>query len=135
MVAFSIIILIMLPIVAVIILTNAGIDVVSDHLVGVNTQTQKIEIKDPLNGKVIAEVSPLMEWPVAGVVTLEFGESDWPYQPFHTGIDIANPKVRSATRLFPLWQEQLLMPEKYSGDMESIFRLIMGITFHLFTHI
>lgn len=91
----------MLPIVAVIILTNAGIDVVSDHLVGVNTQTQKIEIKDPLNGQVIAEVSPLMEWPVAGIVTLEFGQSDWPYQPFHTGIDIANPYGKIGDPIIP----------------------------------
>jgi len=69
-----------------------------------------------------------MEWPVAGVVTLEFGESDWPYQPFHTGIDIANPQGKIGDPIFLLWQEQLLMQEKYSGDTESISRLIMGIT-------
>jgi len=101
LVAFSIIILILLPIVAVIILTNAGLDVVSDKLATVNTQTQKIEIKDPLNGQVITEISPLMEWPVAGVVTLEFGQSDWPYQPFHTGIDIANPQGKIGDPIIP----------------------------------
>jgi len=53
-----------------------------------------------------------MEWPVAGVVTLEFGESDWPYQPFHTGIDLPTRKARLAIRLFLLWQKQLLMQEK-----------------------
>lgn len=100
-VAFSIIILILLPVVAVIILTNAGIDVVSDKLATVNTQTQKIEIKNPLNGQVIAEVSPLMEWPVAGVVTLEFGEPDLPYQLFHTGIDIANPYGKIGDPIIP----------------------------------
>ncbi len=91
LVAFSIIILILLPIVAVIILTNAGIDVVSDRLATINTQTQKIELHDPITGDIIKEISPSITWPVKGVITLEFGESDWPYQPFHTGIDIANP--------------------------------------------
>ena len=91
LVAFSVIILIMLPIIAVIMLTNAGIDIVSDRLATVNTQTQKVEIHDPLTGEVIKEISPSITWPVKGVITLEFGESDWPYQPFHTGIDIANP--------------------------------------------
>jgi murein DD-endopeptidase MepM/ murein hydrolase activator NlpD len=28
-------------------------------------------------------------WPVKGIVTLEFGAPDYPYQPSHTGIDIA----------------------------------------------
>jgi murein DD-endopeptidase MepM/ murein hydrolase activator NlpD len=101
LVAFSVIILIMLPIVAVIILTNAGIDVVSDKLASINTQTQKVDIHDPLTGKVISQVSQVMEWPVAGVVTLEFGESDWPYQPFHTGIDIANPQGKIGDPIIP----------------------------------
>ena len=30
-------------------------------------------------------------WPVHGPVTLEFGQSDLPYQPSHTGMDIAAP--------------------------------------------
>ena len=28
-------------------------------------------------------------WPVIGPISLEFGQSDLPYQPVHTGIDIA----------------------------------------------
>lgn len=87
----SFLIAISLPIIAVIILTNVGIDVVSDKLATYNTQTNKVQILDPLTGKVVKEISPLIAWPATGVITLEFGESDWPYQPFHTGIDIANP--------------------------------------------
>ena len=81
----------LLPFIAVIILTQTGIDIVSDHLATVDTQTNKVQIHDPATGKVIAEVNGSMVWPVHGVVTLEFGAIDLPYQPLHTGIDIANP--------------------------------------------
>ena len=101
LVVFSFIILLSLPIIAVLILTNAGIDTVSDKLATVNTQTQKIQIHNPLNGSVITEISPVMEWPVAGFITLEFGQSDWPYQPFHTGIDIANPEGKIGDPIVP----------------------------------
>lgn len=84
----------LLPFVAVILLTNAGIDIVSDHLATVNIQTQTVEIHDPATGKVIAKIQSNAVWPVKGVVTLEFGESDLPFQPLHTGIDIANPNGR-----------------------------------------
>ena len=84
----------LLPFIAVIILTQTGIDIVSDHLATVDTQTNKVQIHDPATGKVIAEVSGLMVWPVHGVVTLEFGAIDLPYQPLHTGIDIATPNSK-----------------------------------------
>lgn len=78
-----------LPIIAVLILANAGIPAVSNKLASVNTKTHTIEIHDP-TGKIIAHLDIATVWPVQGVVTLEFGESDLPYQPFHTGIDIAD---------------------------------------------
>ena len=81
----------LLPIVAVILLTNAGIDIVSDRLATVNVKTHKIDIHDPATGKVILSIEANAVWPAKGVVTLEFGESDLPYQPLHSGIDIANP--------------------------------------------
>ncbi len=84
-------IVLVLPIIAVFILINAGIDVVSNHLATVNTQTQAIQIHDPATGNVVTEIKPQVAWPVTGVVTLEFGQIDLPYQPFHTGIDIADP--------------------------------------------
>ena len=78
----------MLPVIAVIILTQVGLNVISDKLIDQNPITHTIQIKDPATGKVIKEISPLVVWPAKGVITLEFGESSL-YQPFHTGIDIA----------------------------------------------
>lgn len=103
----------LLPIVAVIILANTGIDVVSDHLATVNPQTQTVEIHDPTTGKVIATVNNVLVWPVHGVVTLEFGAIDLPYQPLHTGIDIANPGSRTGDSV------TAFMPGKviYAGEI------------------
>lgn len=79
-----------LPVIAVLILTNAGINTVSDKLATVDSITQAVQILDPANGSVLKGVSGARAWPVHGRVTLEFGESDLPYQPAHTGIDIAS---------------------------------------------
>jgi len=81
----------LLPVVAVILLTQVGINIVSDKLVSQNPQTQTIQIKDPLTGEVVQTINPNVVWPTKGVITLEFGESSL-YQPFHTGIDIAGSK-------------------------------------------
>ncbi len=81
----------LVPILAVILVANVGLNVVSDKLVTLNRQTNTIEIHDPRTGKVIKDLKITAVWPVSGVVTLEFGESDFPFQVFHTGIDIANP--------------------------------------------
>ncbi len=75
---------------AVVTVTNTGIQGVSNAIVTVNSNSHGIQIKDPVTGKVIKEIFPATVWPVVGTVTLEFGESDLPYQPFHTGIDIAS---------------------------------------------
>jgi len=81
----------LLPVVAVILLTQVGINIVSDKLVSQNPQTLAIEISDPLTGDVVKTITPIVVWPAKGVITLEFGESS-KYQPFHTGIDIASKK-------------------------------------------
>lgn len=78
-----------LPVIAVFILTHAGINVVSDALVGIDPNTQAIEIKDPKTGEVIKEIHPEIAWPAQGTITLRFGESSF-VQVFHTGLDIAN---------------------------------------------
>lgn len=82
---------ILLPIIAVILLTQTGIDLVSDRLATVNDKTNKVEIHDPATGKVIISLNTKAVWPVHGAITLEFGEVDLPYQPLHTGIDIGSP--------------------------------------------
>lgn len=79
-----------LPVIAVVILMHTGVNVVSDALVGVDTETKTIEIKDPATGEVAKEINPEIAWPVLGVITLEFAQSSG-YQIFHTGLDIANP--------------------------------------------
>lgn len=83
--------LLLLPVFAVFLLTQVGINIVSDKLVDQNPQAQTIQIKDPISGEVVKEISPDIVWPAKGVITLEFGESSI-YQPFHTGIDIAGAK-------------------------------------------
>jgi len=80
----------LLPAFAILVVTNTGIPSVSEQLASVNIINHKVEIHNPLNGSVIATIDADTTWPVLGLVTLEFGESDLPYQPFHTGIDIAN---------------------------------------------
>lgn len=82
----------LIPIIAVITLTNVGLPIISDRLATYNPQTNKVEIRDPRTGKAVEDLTITAVWPVHGVVTLEFGQSDFPYQIFHTGIDIASPK-------------------------------------------
>jgi len=81
----------LIPVIAVILLTNSGIDIISDRLATQNQQTHEVEIHDPATGKVIGKIDTKTAWPTRGVITLEFGEPDLPYQLFHSGIDIANP--------------------------------------------
>ncbi len=82
---------ILLPILAVLVLTQTGIETVSNSLVGFNEVRLTIQIKNPLDGKVVKEITGPFIWPAQGIITLEFGESSI-YQPFHTGIDIAGKR-------------------------------------------
>lgn len=91
LVAVSFIIILSLPVIAVFILTHAGIDIISDRLATVNEETNNIEIHDPATGEVVSSLDLTMAWPAFGVYTLEFGESSG-FQIFHTGLDIANAK-------------------------------------------
>lgn len=90
-VIFTFLLVLLIPIIAVILLANTGIDLISDRLATQNKQNNTVQIHDPATGKVIQEIKTEEAWPVHGVVTLEFGEIDLPYQLLHTGIDIANP--------------------------------------------
>ena len=78
----------MLPVIAVILLTQVGLNIISDKLVDQNPINQNIQIKDPTTGEVVSEINPTIVWPTKGIITLEFGQSSM-YQLFHTGIDIA----------------------------------------------
>ena len=79
----------MLPVIAVILLTQVGINIISDKLVDQNPTNQSIQIKDPTTGEVTLEIHPTVVWPTKGVITLEFAQSSM-YQVFHTGIDLAS---------------------------------------------
>jgi murein DD-endopeptidase MepM/ murein hydrolase activator NlpD len=87
---YTLLVICLIPVFAVIILTQAGINFVSDALASQNTQTAGVDIHDPRSGEVIDHVAETEIWPIGGVVTLEFGDHS-PYQWFHTGIDIAGP--------------------------------------------
>lgn len=91
-VLFSILGILLLPLVAIIILTQTGINIVSDKLVDQTGIENQVDILDPISGEVTYTVKQAMFWPTTGVVTLEFGVPHLPYQILHTGIDIANNK-------------------------------------------
>ena len=81
----------LLPVLTVLIITQAGINIVSGSLISFNPQTSQVDIHDPATHEVVDHVDQTTMWPVSGPVSLEFGQSDIPYQILHTGIDIASP--------------------------------------------
>jgi len=91
----------LLPVIAVIILTQTGLNIVSDKLATVDTTTNTVEIHDPASGTVVTTINSPMVWPVFGVITLEFGKPHLPYQLFHTGIDIANSEGKIGDDITP----------------------------------
>lgn len=109
LVLLAFIVVIMLPVIAVFILAHTGINVVSDALVGVDSETKNVQILDPTTGEVVSEVDHTIAWPVQGVITLEFAQSSG-YQVFHTGIDIAN---NLGTPISPLMQGKVV----YAGEI------------------
>lgn len=98
--------------IGVILLTQVGINIISDTLVTSNPITQSIDIKDPTSGEVVSTISPQVVWPVNGVITLEFGESSR-YQVFHTGIDIANPSGHIGDPINPAMDGEVV----YAGEI------------------
>ncbi len=101
---FAFLITLLIPVLAVILIANIGLSVVSNALATLNPQTNTIEIHDPTSGKVIKDLKITAVWPVHGVVTLEFGANDFPYQVFHTGIDIANPQGKIGDPITPFME-------------------------------
>src|SRR5581483_1024771 len=78
-----------LPFLVLIIITNVGISSVSNYLVQSNVNHHTVNLYYP-TGEKYKTLNIDTTWPLHGVVTLEFGQIDLPYQPLHTGIDIAN---------------------------------------------
>ncbi len=110
----SFLIALSIPFIAVFLLTQSGIDLISDKLVTKDPQQQQtVDIHDPATGSVVNQVKASVVWPVHGVITLEFGESDLPYQLFHTGIDIANSYGRVGDQITPFMAGTV----KYAGEI------------------
>lgn len=101
-----------LPVIAVVILTHVGLNIVSDTLVSFDQTTQTIQLFDP-QGVKYKDLKVATSWPVRGVITLEFGESHLPYQLFHTGIDIANPQGKIGDNIIPLMPGEVI----YEGEI------------------
>jgi murein DD-endopeptidase MepM/ murein hydrolase activator NlpD len=111
-VLFAFLITLLIPVLAVILVANIGLNIVSDKLVTLNPQTNTIEIHDPRTGNIIKNLKITAVWPVSGVVTLEFGESNFPYQVLHTGIDIANPHHQIGDPITPFMEGTVI----FSGE-------------------
>ena len=84
-------IILCLPILAVVMVANAGSDTVSNSLVSVNLSTKMVDIYNPA-GRYMSSVPVTSTWPVGGVVTVEFATPHGPWQVYHTGMDIADPR-------------------------------------------
>lgn len=89
-VSFTFLLVLLLPMIAVIILTHTGIDAVSNRLAQFDENTKTIKLFYP-NGTLYREISVNVTWPVNGIVSNEFGTTVLPYYIYHSGIDIANP--------------------------------------------
>lgn len=109
LVLLAFLVVIMLPVIAVFILVHTGINVVSDALVDVDSETKNVQILDPTTGEVVSAVDKTIAWPAQGVITLEFSQSSG-YQVFHTGIDIANS---TGTPVTPFMQGEVV----YAGEI------------------
>lgn len=88
-ISLTLIAICLLPIIAIFLLTQAGINAVSGVLVSNDPQTTQVDIHDPSTGAIVDHVETSVMWPINGPVTLEFGQVFLPWDPFHTGIDIA----------------------------------------------
>lgn len=82
-------VILLLPVLAVVVIASSGLAIVSSALAAVNPITHFVEVRNP-KGEVIAQLQATTTWPVQGVITEEFGVPHLPWQPYHTGIDIAN---------------------------------------------
>ena len=95
-VIFTFSLLLLLPLMAIVVITNTGIHAVSNLLINVDPLSKQIQIFSP-NGELYKELDISIVWPTSGVVTQEFGETELPYYLFHTGIDIAGKLGDSIT--------------------------------------
>lgn len=96
----TLLMVLLLPFIAVVSMTNSGIEEVSDVIVQYNAKTNRVKLFNP-DGSLYKEITINVTMPVHGVVTTEFGESHLPWYLFHTGIDLASKKGDPITPFMP----------------------------------
>jgi murein DD-endopeptidase MepM/ murein hydrolase activator NlpD len=90
----------LLPVVAVIVLTHSGHEEASDALVQLDVKTNVIKLYYP-DGTLYKEISINVTRPATGVITNEFGARLLPFYLSHSGIDIAGKKGDPITPFMP----------------------------------
>ncbi len=104
--------ILLLPFIAVILLTHTGIDIVSDKLAKFDQSSKSVQLYYP-TGQPYKTLNTNVTWPVKGVITKEFGEPGLPYYLFHSGIDIANPYGKVGDEITPAMKGKVI----YAGEI------------------
>jgi len=108
-VTLAFLIVLLMPVVAVIVLTQTGIEAVSDALAELDEVNRVVELKNPVDGLVYARLDGPFVWPAQGKITLKFGQKSL-YQPMHSGLDIGGKKGDPVT---PFMEGEI----KYAGEI------------------
>jgi murein DD-endopeptidase MepM/ murein hydrolase activator NlpD len=116
----------LLPVFAVMMATQVGIALVSNALATVNIQSLQIDIHNPATGAVVDSVSASVIWPVSGPVSLEFGQSDLPYQPIHTGIDIATTNHQVGNPVTAFMKGTVIYADETSWGFGKHVKIVHG---------
>lgn len=90
----------LLPVLAVIMMTQTGLEEASDQLVAYDSTTQSIQLYYP-NGDPFKLFTADITLPLKGIITNEFGEPQPPFYLHHSGIDIASKKGDPITPFMP----------------------------------
>ena len=112
-------VLIMMPAMSVVVLANAGVQLVGEALARINPITQLVELFDA-DGNKIAEVELTTNWPATGYVSDEFGtheqwRKDLGLGP-HTGIDIAHENGIPGNPVTPFMSGTIISIDNVDDD-------------------
>lgn len=102
----------LIPFIAVIALTQTGIQEVSDQLVEYDSINKTIQLYYP-DGKPFKLFTGKITMPVKGVITNEFGKALPPFYLFHTGLDLANSQGKKGDPITPMMQGKVT----YAGEI------------------
>ncbi len=82
-------VILLLPVMGVVVIATAPLQIVSGALAAVNPVTHQVEVRNA-KGEIVVRLDATTTWPVHGYVSEEFGVPHLPWQVLHTGIDIAD---------------------------------------------